>query len=376
MFRRHESIVLLLGAVAANEQLSHSRAEDNNNQLDIMTVVIPEDNLHFHKHGTEAHTHHRPLLHEGGSATIEVRAQGQHESDHIRSNADRQHPEISLHLPTPSSAILEGPPPMSFKKDTRSIAAAHGNDHTKDDADRAFHDDKTADVHAKQKAAFKDAGVAYNQPGAVDTVEWRQAKHDQQKVEKQANQVKESWASEQGANLSPQESTCFAGHSLVRGPSGEMRQLRDVHVGDSVLTSVGFEPVIGFLHTIGIGASDFQRIEHDSGVLFASNKHRVFTPHGKTIFADSVQPGQTLATVAGTTTVKKVQQVSVEDFAAPLTASGTIVVDGVAASTYADAIPHWLAHWMLTPVRWAFQFSTGVRHAPSAAVYRPLPVSS
>ncbi len=130
--------------------------------------------------------------------------------------------------------------------------------------------------------------------------------------------------------------------------------LRDVSVGDYVQTSAGFEKIIGFVHT-GNVASRFLKVGHDSGSLLVSGVHRVFTSSGEAILADEIEVGMALASFGGSTIVKSIHQLEVDSIYSPLTSSATILVDGVMASTYAE-VPHWICHWGMAPIRWAFSF--------------------
>lgn len=167
---------------------------------------------------------------------------------------------------------------------------------------------------------------------------------------------------------------CLPGEALadVQGlgpvPVGQLR------VGDRVLGRVGggfgYEPVLAFLHasrpsSLSAGASRrfaVSEILHERGVLRTSPGHLVFTAGGSVdVPAALLRPGEDelLAADGSSTRVLAVRRKGAfanDGLHAPLTASGTIVVDGVLVSIYAwpslqRKLPHRLAHASLLPVR-------------------------
>lgn len=148
------------------------------------------------------------------------------------------------------------------------------------------------------------------------------------------------------------KSKCFAGISSVATADGSFKMLQDITKGELVRTAAGFEPVIGFLHHAGVDVASFLRIEHSAGTLLVSPAHRLFTAHGSDVLAEDIRVGDSLPTMDNASVVTSVTTVSVDTILAPLTPSGTIVVDNVLASSYAD-VPHWLGQFVLAPVRFA-----------------------
>ena len=154
------------------------------------------------------------------------------------------------------------------------------------------------------------------------------------------------------------KNSCFSGDSLVRTIHGSTMKLEHMGVGDYVQTAFGYEPIISKLHSSSTTASDFLKIQHSTGELLVSRSHRLFTSGGYDILAEDVTAGMSLSSFDTSsspysTTVLAITSVSVDSIAAPLTPSGTIIVDNIAASTYAD-VPHWLGQAALAPARWFF----------------------
>jgi hypothetical protein len=143
--------------------------------------------------------------------------------------------------------------------------------------------------------------------------------------------------------------------------------MRSLQVGDSVLctesgTSLQFvyAPIVTFIKVDPAINTRFLCIEMASGeCVHMTENHVVFKQEGTTLtdtFAREVQPGDVLFVTAGSNAVPSVvRAVRAEMFAgvyAPLTATGTLIVDGVVTSCYCD-YSHKLCHTSLAPLRWA-----------------------
>eukprot|EP00928_Gymnodinium_smaydae_P030445 TRINITY_DN22647_c0_g1_i1.p1 TRINITY_DN22647_c0_g1~~TRINITY_DN22647_c0_g1_i1.p1 ORF type:complete len:753 (-),score=127.59 TRINITY_DN22647_c0_g1_i1:294-2507(-) len=173
-----------------------------------------------------------------------------------------------------------------------------------------------------------------------------------------------------GAGCLESKGACFPGEASAfvrgRGPTA-LDQLR---IGDEVRTSEedgSFEPILGFLHADrGSSLQGFVTLFHELGQLRVSARHLVFavgsddadtqpTSH----FAAELRPGDRLLTVSGSSRILSVDRgQSSRGMFAPLTASGTIVVDGVVASNYATAgerLSHGLLHATMFPLRASYK---------------------
>eukprot|EP00929_Paragymnodinium_shiwhaense_P104543 TRINITY_DN69085_c0_g1_i1.p1 TRINITY_DN69085_c0_g1~~TRINITY_DN69085_c0_g1_i1.p1 ORF type:complete len:457 (+),score=47.07 TRINITY_DN69085_c0_g1_i1:92-1372(+) len=148
-------------------------------------------------------------------------------------------------------------------------------------------------------------------------------------------------------------SSCFPGSARLTTPEGS-KGLGTMSVGDVVLVKSAdgaqrYEK-IPFLHSTGAhDEQDHVAIEHSHGTMRVSSSHLLLKAAGGEVAAKQVQVGQELQTLQGTSTVLAVST-SVEQAGmfAPLTSSGTVVVDGVVASNYAGTasfdIPHSVMH--------------------------------
>lgn len=182
---------------------------------------------------------------------------------------------------------------------------------------------------------------------------------------------------------------CFPSSSSVQLEDGSTLSMSRLAVGDRILSvdSAGhfqFEPVIGFLHRSPNATAAFWHVEtSNKQVLSLTPDHLVFTAArshsgaaaasflaadasfltAKASFAARLQPNVTSVYVVrgspgppgGRPGVSAVTRVTTSTLSvglyAPLTASGTVVVDGVVASCYAAIDSHVTAHLAVTPLR-------------------------
>jgi hypothetical protein len=137
--------------------------------------------------------------------------------------------------------------------------------------------------------------------------------------------------------------------------------MKHLKSGDEVLVKNGaFERVLGFLHVTGKDdSSNFLTVKHSHGVLRVSAHHVVFVEGGDKLAVDLSLGDKVLVSEAAGLVPREVLSV-VESSGrsgmfAPLTQSGTVVVDGVAASNYASpshiSFPHSGFHAIFFPVR-------------------------
>lgn len=180
-------------------------------------------------------------------------------------------------------------------------------------------------------------------------------------------------AASQRRNGSDELPGCFAGESMVQTRGRGWVPMATLEVDEEVLVeeSVGviaYQPVLSFLHRIRAEEAPFLTVKHERGVLRATNGHLVFVLEGHRRTDKPMgllQPGDMLLVADGTgvdATLKPSRVSTIHKsmtsigLHAPLTASGTVIVDGVVASIYATPslsvwMPHAAAHAALLPVR-------------------------
>eukprot|EP00928_Gymnodinium_smaydae_P065085 TRINITY_DN48280_c0_g1_i1.p1 TRINITY_DN48280_c0_g1~~TRINITY_DN48280_c0_g1_i1.p1 ORF type:complete len:358 (-),score=35.61 TRINITY_DN48280_c0_g1_i1:134-1207(-) len=164
---------------------------------------------------------------------------------------------------------------------------------------------------------------------------------------------------------------CFPGHATVKLRGRENAPVSELAVGDHILVrhasgSMLYEPILGFLHAVrgehGV-TSSFLTVEHSDGTFRASANHVVFVVSSsgtKDTSVRSLHVGDRLLISNGNATSYSTilslrHDAGKTGMYAPLTASGTIVVDGVVSSNYATAgnsdIPHAAMHASFFPLR-------------------------
>lgn len=140
-----------------------------------------------------------------------------------------------------------------------------------------------------------------------------------------------------------QKSACFAGAATVLLSNGSTKPMAKLSIGDRVLTSEGYQPVETFFHRDPSVQGDFVRINDSitlsSGHFVAVDSKDNFIP------ANEVKVGEHVVIVDGVAVpVALVETVAAKGIYAPVTESGTIVVDGVLASCYSNVESHEMAH--------------------------------
>merc|ERR1712226_627824 len=126
--------------------------------------------------------------------------------------------------------------------------------------------------------------------------------------------------------------------------------------GEAVVGSVPlatYDSAMGFLHALP-GPASFLAIQHEGGELRASDNHLLFNGEGLAMAAELLTAGDELLLATGLRSriLSVTKDTTKHGMFAPLTASGTIEVDGVMASNYATVsklnIPHSAMHASFT----------------------------
>lgn len=162
-------------------------------------------------------------------------------------------------------------------------------------------------------------------------------------------------------SVSPEgdDSACFPASATVRMESGAVKTMAKLEIGDRVLTTSGFSDVILFTHRQRLSHNAFYRIHTANGSLTVSSGHYVYANGGKLLAAKILKRTDSLEMEGGLLTgITGIDRVSAFGLYNPQTTSGTIIVNGFAASTYTTAIEPKLAHFVLmAPVRWLHTFT-------------------
>ncbi|CAB9526116.1 Warthog protein [Seminavis robusta] len=165
-------------------------------------------------------------------------------------------------------------------------------------------------------------------------------------------------------------SFCFSEDSTVEVLGKGTVSMKHLNVGDKVHGAHStYEPVYGFAHYDRAGKTEFLKIHmkgNNWGPLEVTGDHLVYV-NEKFLPAKSVQVGDSLQVEDGSAVVTKITRRWKTGLYAPLTPSGTLLVNGVKVSSYVtltrDKDPqqlqlnllaqHEFIHMMLSPLRMA-----------------------
>ncbi|XP_048239523.1 uncharacterized protein LOC124133516 isoform X3 [Haliotis rufescens] len=168
--------------------------------------------------------------------------------------------------------------------------------------------------------------------------------------------------------------SCFPGHTTVVLEGGHTVNMKDIRVGDRVLSltdqgNIDYSEVYLIIHSDEYRMNNYINISTTKHYIQSSPDHHIYLVsdgtkhtvpaaqvkladrvliynHEKTLFEEEVVTGLSTSTEIGVF--------------APLTMSGTIVVNGVLASCYVDCVPPRWAHPLLWPVRQLYCLSPSV----------------
>ena len=174
------------------------------------------------------------------------------------------------------------------------------------------------------------------------------------------------------ADGAEEEGSCFPETSLVRLEGGTTKSMKDLQVGDKVasMDSSGklvYSKVVTFLDINPNKPTNYVSIqtENPAAQVTITGSHLIYqlnrttrqksTVHARDLKVDDfvyVQNGSALGkfTVGRIVSVMRTQNLGAY---APLTETGTIVVDNVLCSCYAVISDAKLAHWSFAPLRFA-----------------------
>jgi hypothetical protein len=131
---------------------------------------------------------------------------------------------------------------------------------------------------------------------------------------------------------------CFSEISTVQVEGMGPVAMKDLKVGDKILSGSGdYQPVWAFGHFDTEKSTEFLQIHTNKqqAPLEITGAHMVFL-NGKSnpVRADSVKVGDALQDGSAGLSVKKISTVTRKGLYAPLTPDGTLMVDGIKASSY------------------------------------------
>lgn len=159
---------------------------------------------------------------------------------------------------------------------------------------------------------------------------------------------------------------CFSGENTVRTSDGVIKKLSQLRVGEKVLAmdyainELVYSEVIMFLDWNPNKKNVFLKIELESGrTLTVTRSHLVIREtlnSSEIVYAETLSTGNKLIVHSRNgdkfqDKVIKVTKVFRTGVYAPLTTTGTVIVNDIVVSCYAVVNSHYLAHYVLMPFR-------------------------
>lgn len=146
--------------------------------------------------------------------------------------------------------------------------------------------------------------------------------------------------------------SCFPASAVIHLSSGKRIAMANLTAGTAIAASEQIHsPVYLFTHRIPHGYRYFVRLHCSNGRAISLSPEHYIYANGKLIAARLVSVGDMLRTVSGLDSVTRVERTRERGLYAPHTIHGDIVVNGIVASTYTEAVHPKLAHAVLWPLR-------------------------
>eukprot|EP00177_Eucheuma_denticulatum_P005620 GFKZ01010228.1.p1 GENE.GFKZ01010228.1~~GFKZ01010228.1.p1 ORF type:complete len:469 (-),score=44.65 GFKZ01010228.1:79-1485(-) len=149
---------------------------------------------------------------------------------------------------------------------------------------------------------------------------------------------------------------CFPANEKVRRGDGELVRMDELRVGDVVMDGTGgASEVYFFSHRDSKVYSEFVSVFiSGSRSVTLSEGHYIYTPRGA-VAAGKLKVGEEVMVEGnGTGVVERIEWTLGRGLFNPHTINGGIVVGGVVASVYTDAVDARVAHGLLAPIRAVF----------------------
>ena len=141
---------------------------------------------------------------------------------------------------------------------------------------------------------------------------------------------------------------CIAAHQTVLTHKNSVKMIKDLALGDKVLTENGFQDYIGNIHKGGISPTIIIYTEEKNNIELTYD-HFIKTNNGF-LHAHKIIIGDVVITKQGKNKVTGIKN-STSYVMSPFTRSGTIIVNNVILSCYATDRSHYLANIAFLPVR-------------------------
>lgn len=149
--------------------------------------------------------------------------------------------------------------------------------------------------------------------------------------------------------------SCFSIYSTVELPSGTRKHLKDLIFNEEIITldeslQRRTDRFIGFLHLDENVQGAFLNIttlnyENETNFILITPKHLIFKDSENAVLAEKLSFSDSIIDSSGKqSNILSIRKVSFQGVAAPLTESGTALIDGYWTSNYASYENHQKAH--------------------------------
>lgn len=157
----------------------------------------------------------------------------------------------------------------------------------------------------------------------------------------------------QSSSDSDSGAKCFPASASVTLESGEIKNIEDLALGDRVhVGSNRYSDVFAFTHKLSTVCSTFVQISSASGDSISLSPGHYLYVNGQLTPADEVSVGDLVELSSGRfSAVVAVRRLTLRGLFNPQTIEGSIVVNGIRASTYTTAVHPVTAHALLSPLR-------------------------
>ena len=197
---------------------------------------------------------------------------------------------------------------------------------------------------------------------------------EKEAAEKKKQEDEEASRKNDGAKNQPDPPTtnCFPCNAMVTTDAGQVT-MKDLTVGQKIFTlkkgKPFMTPFLGWIHRESFEVARFLALETETQKISLSPKHVIFrkkhgqTGSGSTAFADQVEGGDLLQVLSNGEVrwevVLSIQAETRKGFYAPLTSTGTLLVDNILASCYANYLHQSVVSLFLMKVNMFYTNTSG-----------------
>ncbi|KAL3880596.1 hypothetical protein ACJMK2_032825 [Sinanodonta woodiana] len=172
-------------------------------------------------------------------------------------------------------------------------------------------------------------------------------------------------------------SGCFPPSSTVQLEDGTHVTMADLHLGQKVLSSFSngeakYSTVYFIAHQDDKCSAKYISIRTSGHTIKLTPDHHIYINNLHTVPARDVKVGDTVMVVSKNNScleqeiVTELSRSTDVGIYAPITMSGTIIVNSVLASCYVDVVPPQIAHPLLWPARQLYQLAPSLSSATNS----------